>query len=207
MSTPTKRSFLQAVLAASLTCSTSLVSAAETPRIGAPAPAFSTTDVNGKIVSLADFIGKTVVLEWTNPECPWVAKHYVSGNLQKLQSYATARGIVWLTVSSAGRGQTGYLDDIEAVALLDSRKAKPTHMLLDHGGRMLADYAVTAALTFAVVTPEGRLAYHGAIDDQPNARPEDVHKARNYVRDAIDAVAKGDQPSPSLTRAYGCTPN
>ena len=175
-------------------------------RVGHLAPAFEARDVDGKMIALSQFKGRTVVLEWTNPECPWVAKHYVSSNLQSLQADAASKGVVWLTVSSAAPGNPGYLDALEAAALVDQRQAKAAHFLLDRDGRMLRDYAVSVALTLAVIAPDGRLAYYGAIDDQPNARAEDVAKARNYVRAALAAVANGEMPSPAQTRPYGCSP-
>ena len=174
------------------------------PTIGAPAPAFDVRDSKGARVRLADFIGKTVVLEWTNPECPYVAKHYVAGHMPRLQRQAAADGVVWLMVSSAQPGSVGYLDDIEADELVDARKAAPARFLLDRDGSMLDAYGVSVALTMAVVDPAGRLAYHGAIDDKPLARPDEIDGARNHVRDALAAIARGEAPKPAKTRAYGC---
>jgi peroxiredoxin len=180
--------------------------AGDPPRVGLAAPVFTAKDMHGRTVSLASFAGRTVVLEWTNPECPFVAKHYGSGAMQALQADARSRGVVWLTVSSAAPGQVGYLDELEAAALTDARKANPAHVLLDHDGSLLAAYAVPVALTMAVIAPDGRLAYYGAIDDKPTAKPEDIVGARNYVKAALDALARGEAPQPSQTRPYGCVP-
>jgi peroxiredoxin len=182
------------------------VLAGDPPRVGGAAPAFTARDMSGRTVSLSSFAGRTVVLEWTNPECPYVAKHYNSGAMQALQAAARTRGVVWLTVSSAAPGQVGYLDELEAAALTDARKANPAHVLLDYDGSLLASYAVPVALTMAVIAPDGRLAYYGAIDDKPTSKPEDIVGARNYVQAALDALARGDAPSPSQTRPYGCVP-
>ena len=109
-------------------------------KVGTSAPAFTAESSEGRRVSLAEFRGKTVVLEWTNPDCPYVAKHYVGGSMQTLQREAATKGVVWLTVSSAAPGNVGYLDALEAAELIETRKARPTHMLLDHDGKMLEAY-------------------------------------------------------------------
>jgi hypothetical protein len=176
----------------------------DAPRVGAPAPSFDVRDSAGGRTLLSALKGKTVVLEWTNPECPYVEKHYSSGNMQALQREAIAAGTVWLTITSAGQGNVGYLDALEAAALNDERKSAPSAFLLDHNGRMMSDYAVPVALTMAVIAPDGRLAYYGAIDDKPTSKVEDVPGAKNYVRAALAAVAKGETPKPAQTRPYGC---
>ena len=173
-------------------------------RVGAAAPTFTAESSDGKRVSLAEFRGKTVVLEWTNPDCPYVAKHYSGGSMQALQRDATAKGVVWLTISSSAPGNVGYLDALEAAELVETRQAKPTHMLLDRDGKMLDAYGVSVALTLAVIDPRGVLAYYGAIDDKPTAKPEDVAGARNYVREALTAIAAGQPVKPAQTRPYGC---
>jgi AhpC/TSA family len=174
-------------------------------KVGAAAPDFSVADHNGRAVALTDLRGKTVVLEWTNPECPFVAKHYVTGNMQALQADARSKGVVWLTLSSAAPGNMGFVDGLEAAALMDARQSMPSAFLLDRDGRVMADYGITVALTMAVINPQGVLAYHGAIDDRPTAKPEDVAGAQNYVRAALSAVQAGLPVKPSQTRAYGCS--
>jgi peroxiredoxin len=179
---------------------------ADTPaaRVGVAAPAFVALDSDGRRVSSQALLGKIVVLEWTNPECPYVDKHYSSGSMQALQREATANGIVWLTISSAVAGNVGYLDALEGAELVATRKASPTHLLLDHDGRMLSAYGVTVALTMAVIDANGVLAYFGAIDDKPTAKLSDIPGARNFVRDALAAIASGQPVKPSQTRPYGC---
>ena len=193
-----------ALAAAILVVSAALAHAGDPPTVGGPAPGFVEPDSAGRTVSLAQFKGRTVVLEWTNPECPFVAKHYTSGNMQALQREATAAGVVWLTVSSAQPGHVGYLDELEAADLIEQRKAAPTHFVLDRDGKLMAAYGVSVALTMAVIDPQGALAYYGAIDDKPTAKPEDVTGAHNYVRAALAAVAGGAKPKPAQVRPYGC---
>jgi hypothetical protein len=200
----TRRTLALGAAMAFLASSPVATRAGDAPRVGAPAPAFQAADADGRLITSAALAGKTIVLEWTNPECPYVAKHYLSGAMQALQAEMTSRGVVWLSISSAAPGQVGYLDALEAGALVDARKAKSTHFLLDHDGRMLADYAVPVALTMAVIAPNGALAYYGAIDDKPSAKLEDIPGARNYVRAALETVARGEKPSPAQTRPYGC---
>lgn len=189
-----------------LALASAAMAADPTFKVGSAAPPFTAESSEGRRVSLADFRGKTVVLEWTNPECPYVAKHYVGGGMQALQGEAAAKGIVWLTISSSAPGNVGYLDALEATELVETRKAKPTHMLLDRDGKMMEAYGVSVALTMAVIDPKGVLAYHGAIDDKPTAKPEDVAGARNYVREALVAISAGQPVKPAQTRPYGCVP-
>ena len=172
--------------------------------IGNPAPDFKARDSNGKPVSLSDYKGKTVVLEWTNPECPYVKKHYNTANMQTLQKEAGGAGVVWLTLSSATPGKNGYVNELEANAWMEQQKAKPAAFVLDPDGRIANTYGVKLALHMFVVDPKGTLAYAGAIDDKPTSKPDDVKGAKNYVRDAMSAVAAGRAMQPAVTRPYGC---
>jgi hypothetical protein len=172
---------------------------------GKPAPEFAAVDSNGKPVKLSDFKGKIVVLEWTNHDCPYVRKHYGEGNMQGLQAEATSRGVVWLSVVSSAPGRQGYVKGLEANKLTDDRKAKPTAVLLDPNGSLGRSYGATATPHMYVVAPDGMLAYAGAIDDKPGTNPAEIKTARNFVRDALAAVAAGTAPSPAQTRAYGCS--
>lgn len=173
--------------------------------VGKQAPEFATVDSHGKTVKLADFKGKTVVLEWSNHDCPYVRKHYGAGNMQALQSEAAAKGVVWLTVVSSAKGQQGFVEGLEANKLTDDRKAKPAAVLLDPKGQAGKAYGATATPHMFVIAPDGTLVYGGAIDDRASANPADIPKARNYVRDALAAVAAGKPMVPATTRAYGCS--
>lgn len=172
---------------------------------GQPAPQFQALDSNGKTVSLADLKGKTVVLEWTNHDCPYVRKHYGAGNMQALQKAATDKGVVWLTVVSSAPGFQGHVNDLEANQLTEQRKAQPTAVLLDPKGTLGKLYGARTTPHMFVIAPSGTLAYSGAIDDKPSSNPADIPKARNYVKDALAAVAEGKPMSPQRTTAYGCS--
>lgn len=198
-----RRTFL--TLAALTAVSAVSLAQAGKPEVGKPAPTFEAIDSNGKTVKLADFKGKTVVLEWTNHDCPYVRKHYGAGNMQSLQAEAAGKGVVWLSIISSSRGAQGYVNGLEANKLTDERKAKPSAVLLDTSGKVGRAYGATATPHMFVIDPAGNLAYGGAIDDKPSSNSVDIAKARNYVREAIAAVAGGKPMSPSTTRAYGCS--
>jgi peroxiredoxin len=172
---------------------------------GKPAPEFTAVDSNGKTVSLSALKGKTVVLEWTNHDCPYVRKHYGAGNMQTLQREATGAGVVWLTVASSAKGSQGFVEGLEANKLTDDRKASPTAVVLDAAGTIGKAYGASATPHMFVIAPDGVLAYAGAIDDKPTSNPSDIPKARSYVREALAAVAAGKPMSPSQTRPYGCS--
>ena len=176
-----------------------------TPEIGQPAPAFSGTDVNGKTVSLADYAGKTVVLEWTNKDCPFVHKHYDSGNMQALQAKAVANGTVWLMINSAAPGHEGYVTADDAKASLADWHAAPTDEILDSSGAIGHLYAAKTTPTMVVIDPQGKLVYEGAIDDKASASQSDIAGAHNYVQAALDAVAAGQPVAEPVTTSYGCS--
>jgi hypothetical protein len=172
---------------------------------GAPAPAFTGTDTKGVEHTLAGYRGRTVVLEWTNHECPYAVKHYATGNMQGLQGTATASGAVWLTVVSSRAGEQGYVDAAAADRLTASRKAKPTAVLLDPTGRIGRLYEARTTPHMFVVDAAGTLVYMGAIDDRPTAGHASVRGARNYVREALEALAAGRPIAVASTRPYGCS--
>lgn len=183
----------------------SVVTAQAAATTGQSAPDFTAIDSNGKPVKLSDLKGKTVVLEWTNHDCPYVRKHYGAGNMQALQGEATGKGVVWLSVVSSAPGAQGHVNGLEANKLTDDRKAKPTAVLLDPKGAIGKSYGATSTPHMFVITPEGKVAYTGAIDDKASSSPSDIPKARNYVRDALAAVAAGKPMTPGQTRSYGCS--
>ncbi len=158
-------------------------------RLGAPAPNFTLTDSNGKAISLADFKGKTVVLEWTNHECPYVRKHYGGNNMQALQKKWTGQGIVWLTLISSQPGAQGFVHGLEANKLTEERGAAPTAVLLDPRGGVGRSYGAQVTPHMYVVTGDGTLVYMGGIDDKPTTRLEDLKTAKNFVDAALSEVA------------------
>jgi len=179
--------------------------AAGVAKVGETAPAFSTAATNGRSVSLADQRGKIVILEWTNHDCPYVRKHYDSGNMQTLQKEITAQGVVWLTLISSSPGTQGYVSPKEADELTASRKANPTAVLLDPTGAVGKAYGATNTPHMYIVDKAGLLVYAGAIDDRPTTRRADVQGAHNYVRAALEDMAAGRTVQTPVTRAYGCT--
>ena len=174
-------------------------------RIGVPAPAFTLTDSNGRTVSLADFKGKTTVLEWTNHDCPYVRKHYGGNNMQALQKKWTGKGVVWLSVISSGPGREGHVSAAQANKLTAERGAAPSAVLLDPTGDAGRAYGARATPHMYVINGEGALAYMGGIDDQPTARIEDLKGARNFVDAALSELAQGKPVSVPSSRAYGCS--
>ena len=178
---------------------------AATAKVGEPAPGFTVNATNGSPVSLGTYKGKIVVLEWTNHDCPYVRKHYDSGNMQALQRETTGQGVVWLTMISSVEGTQGYVTPPQADELTTSRKAAPTAVLLDTKGATGKLYGATNTPHMYVVDKAGVLVYAGAIDDRPTSRRADVQGANNYVRAALDAVAAGQPVKTPVTRAYGCT--
>lgn len=175
------------------------------PRVGAPAPAFTVTDSNGRGVSLGDLKGRTVVLEWTNDECPFVRKHYGSHSMQNLQKKWTDKGIVWLSVISSTPGEQGYADPAKANKLTVDRGASPTAVLLDPKGDVGRTYGAQTTPHMYVIKPDGILAYMGGIDDKPSTRQEDLKTAKNFVDTALTELADGKPVSVTTARPYGCT--
>jgi len=174
-------------------------------KVGEPAPAFTATSTAGSPVSLGSYKGKIVVLEWTNHECPYVRKHYETGNMQAIQRETTGQGVVWLTIISSAKGEQGYVTPPQADELTTSRKAAPTAVLLDEKGVVGQMYGATNTPHMYIVDKAGVLVYAGAIDDRPTTRRADVQGANNYVRAALQSVSAGQPVKTPVTRAYGCT--
>ena len=182
-----------------------LPAVAATAVVGQPAPAFSVTDSSGKAVSLADFRGKTVVLEWVNPGCPYVRKHYDSANMQGTQKSATDKGVVWLSVNSTAQGHSDYKKPADMAAWMQSQKAAATHTLMDSDGKIGKAYGARTTPHMYVVDAKGTLAYAGGIDDTPSANPADVKTAKNHVNAALGDVLAGKPVAQATTRPYGCS--
>ena len=174
-------------------------------RVGDPAPTFTATDTNGKTVSLTDYTGKFVVLEWHNNGCPYVQKQYNSGNMQRLQREWTAKGVVWLTIVSSAPGMQGYVTPSEANAYAKAKDAAPTDILLDPTGVVGHAYDSKTSPHMFVIDPKGIVIYNGAIDDKPTTDLADVPTARNYVSQALTEAMAGKPVSEPTTRPYGCS--
>lgn len=175
------------------------------PDIDAPAPAFSGLATNGETVSLADFAGRKVILEWTNHECPFVVKHYQTGNMQATQAAAKDAGAVWLTVISSAPGTQGHVSAAEADGLTQSRGAQPDRLLLDESGEIGTAYAAKTTPHMFIIDEDGVLRYDGAIDDKPSANHSTVEGATNYVLAALEDLQGGQAVATSRTRPYGCS--
>lgn len=189
------------VAAAVLLAPTSALAA---PVVGQPAPAFTATDSNGKVQALSAYKGKTVVLEWNNPGCPFVQKHY-SGNMQALQKAAKANGVVWLTVNSGAPGKQGNMTGAEANAFVKSKGATPTAYLLDPDGKVGRAYVAKATPQMFVIDKAGTLVYDGAIDSIPTADVADLKTAKNYVTAALADVKAGKAVTTPRSKPYGCS--
>jgi peroxiredoxin len=187
--------------ALTLAASTAMAAAA----IGQPAPAFSAVDTTGKTVSLADFKGKTVVLEWLNPGCPYVRKHYGASNMQATQKSAADKGVVWLAINSTAPDATDYLKPAALADWMKSQKAAATATLMDENGKVGRAYGARVTPHMYVIDAKGTLVYAGAIDNKPTARASDIPGATNHVNAALAEVLAGKPVSVAATQPYGCT--
>jgi peroxiredoxin len=205
-STKSRRAALAALAAGALAIGFAMTTTSKANvQTGNLAPGFTATDSNGKEHSLAAYKGKTVILEWTNHECPYTVKHYVTGNMQELQKSATGDGAVWLTVVSSKPGSQGHVNGLEANKLTDDRKAVPTAVLLDPKGGLGKLFGASTTPHMYIIDKAGMLVYAGAIDDNSSSSQSSVKGARNYVREALSAMAAGKPIQTASTRPYGCS--
>jgi len=198
-----KRSTLFALLAALLLCAVAPVLWAA--KVGDAAPEFTAMASNGKTVHLADYRGKYVVLEWHNNGCPYVGKHYNSGNMQRLQKQWTSQGVVWLTILSSAPGKQGYVTANEENDYLAKMQATPTAALLDPTGQIGRLYEAKTSPQMVVINSQGIMIYSGAIDDKPTTDLQDVPHATNYVSLALEQAMAGKPVETAATRPYGCS--
>lgn len=198
-----KRSTLFASLLALLFCAAPLLFSAA--KVGEAAPDFTASASNGKTFHLADFRGKYVVLEWHNNGCPYVRKHYNSGNMQRLQKQWTGVGVVWFTILSSAPGKQGYMTAGEENDYLTKMQAAPTAALLDPSGQIGHLYDAKTSPRMVVISPQGVVLYDGAIDDKPTTDLDDVPGAKNYVSLALQQALAGKQVETTSTRPYGCS--
>jgi peroxiredoxin len=179
--------------------------AADVPPVGSAAPDFSAPDTNGKTHSLSQYKGKYVVLEWFNPECPFVKKHYGSDNMQKLQHEYTGKGVVWLTIDSNAPGTEGNITPDQAQKIMASWKTKQTALLLDPESKVARSYGAKNTPNMVVINPEGKIVYEGAIDSKATPNPADIPNSTNYVKVALDESLEGKPVTTSTTKPYGCS--
>ena len=184
---------------------TTTLLALDSPPVGSAAPDFSLTDAKGKTHSLSQYKGKYVVLEWFNPECPFVKKHYGSSNMQKLQKEYTNKGIVWLSVDSSAPGTEGNLTPDQAEKITGEWKTKSTALLLDQDGKVGQAYGAKNTPHMVVINPEGKIVYEGAIDSKATPNPGDIPSSTNYVKVALDESLAGKPVSTAQTKPYGCS--
>ena len=196
-----RRTFSSSIVLSALAAGTAQAASAT---VGQAAPDFSATDALGKIRKLSDFKGKHVVLEWTNPGCPFVVKHY-GGNMQALQKEFTARGVVWLSVNSTSKDAYDYLEPAKLMAWKAEKKGSASAMLMDESGKIGQLYSAKTTPHMVIISPQGVLVYAGAIDSVPSARVEDIKLATNYVRQGLNEALSGKAISTPSTRAYGCS--
>ena len=183
-------------------CPSKAQSAVET---GAKAPNFTLPNSNDEDTTLSDFAGSYVVLEWINHECPFVVKHYGSGNMQSLQEEFTDKGVIWLSINSSAPGKQGHCTGAEANDLTEQKEASPTAVLLDPDGTVGKMYGAKTTPHMFIIDPDGKIIYQGAIDDIPSFDPADIAQANNYVRLALGESMAGSAVSNPSTKSYGCS--
>ena len=193
-------------LIATLTCALALAAlpAAAVP-VGKPAPDFTLNDVSGKPVKLSDFKGKYVVLEWVNPECPYVQKHYNSGNLPALQKEYGEKNVTWLAINSSNPRAGDYKTPAQMQTWMKQKSGAPGATLMDESGKVGRAYGARTTPHMYIIDPKGQTIYAGAIDDRPTANPADVKSAKNFVRAAMGEALSGKPVSAASTTPYGCT--
>ena len=197
-----RRSFLSAAAAATILMQGHAMAAPAV--VGQSAPGFTLTDTAGKPVRLADFKGKTVVLEWNNPGCPFVRKHY-QGNMQALQKEAAAQGVVWLAINSTETASGDYLSPAQLTRWMQDKQAAPTATLMDEDGVVGKAYGARVTPHMYIVNAQGVLVYAGGIDSIPSSRVDDIPKANPYIRQALGEIKAGKPLSVSTSQAYGCS--
>lgn len=195
---------MKITLLAALTASL-FSAAAVASTVGQPAPDFSLMDLSGKTVKLADFKGKHVVLEWHNPACPFVVKHYDSGNMQSLQNKYDVKDTVWLTINSTNPSHQDYMPDGKLKAYVADKKATPDSYLTDADGKIGRAYAAKTTPHMYVINPAGMLVYAGAIDDKRGTNKDEIKTAKNFLVAALDESKAGKSVTAASTTPYGCS--
>jgi peroxiredoxin len=185
--------------------STLFAASAFAATVGKPAPDFSLTDINGKAVKLADFKGKHVVLEWHNPACPFVVKHYDSNNMQGLQTKYDAKDTVWLSINSTNASHQDYMTGDKLKGYIAEKKAAPDNYMTDADGKVGQVYAAKTTPHMYVINPAGMLVYAGAIDDKRGTKQDEIKTAKNFVVTALEESKAGKPITTASTQPYGCS--
>jgi peroxiredoxin len=193
------------LLITALTCIAASISYADELKAGNDAPAFTLQDTSGKTHSLSDFKGKFVVLEWFNEGCPFVKKHYTSGNMQKLQKEYSGKDVVWLSINSSAPGEQGHVTPETAPKTIADWKMDSTKILLDHDGKVGKLYGAKTTPHMFVINKDGKLVYQGAIDSKATPDTADLGSAENYVKVALDNSMAGKPVPNASTKPYGCS--
>ena len=193
-----------ALSGALLGCTPEVASTLANLSVGQPAPDFQANDVNGQPVRLSNYRGKTVVLEWNNPDCPTVKKHYESGNMQKTQAAAAADGAIWLTINSSAEGNQGHMTPAQAKSFAANQQSRRSAYLLDPQGSVGRTYGAKTTPHMYIINAQGTLVYNGGIDDKPTTEKADIAGARNHVLAALAELKAGKPVSVPNSRPYGC---
>ena len=171
---------------------------------GKPAPPFEAKDARGQVQKLSDYQGKWLVLEWFNKDCPYVRKHYGSGNMQGLQQRYVTQGVAWLSVISSAPGKQGYVEPAQALNTVKTTKSAASQVLLDPSGTMGKAYGAKTTPHMFIIDPTGTVVYAGGIDDNDSANPAVIPTSKNYVSAALDAALAGQKVVTASARPYGC---
>src|ERR1700693_3889725 len=195
----------KSIIAILISLAATAVLAVDVPPVGSSAPDFSLSDAKGGTHSLSQYKGKYVVLEWFNPECPFVKKHYGSDNMQKLQQEYTGKGVVWLTIDSNAPGAEGNITPEQAQKIMASWKTHQTALLLDPESTVARSYGAKNTPDMVVINPEGKIVYEGAIDSKATPNPADIPNSTNYVKVALEESLAGKTVTNANTKPYGCS--
>lgn len=189
---------------AALVSAVSITLSANAAELGKPAPEFAAKDAKGQDVSLKQLKGKIVVMEWVNYGCPFVAKHYGSQNMQKLQQAYTEKGVVWIAVNSSSKASGAFMDDASFLKISADKGSKASHLIADETGTIGKAYGAKNTPHMYVIDQQGVLVYNGAIDSKKTTDPADLADAENFVAKALDAVLAGKKVATPKTEPYGC---
>ena len=195
----------KSILTILVSLATTTLLAIDSPPVGSAAPDFSLADAKGETHSLSQYKGKYIVLEWFNPECPFVKKHYGGGNMQKLQQEYTGKGVVWFSIDSSAPGSEGNLSPEQAEKVTTAWKTKQTALLLDPEGKAGRAYGAKNTPHMFVIDPQGKVVYEGAIDNKATPNPADIPSSTNYVKVALDESFAGKPVTTANTKPYGCS--